>query len=54
MPYNKVKSWAWESYWMVDGAMSWLIVPPIAAWLTIFGFTEIISSSSNSILSFTF
>ncbi|MDV7139093.1 L-rhamnose/proton symporter RhaT [Maribacter sp. TH_r10] len=54
MPYNKVKGWAWESYWMVGGVMSWLIVPPIAAWLTVPGFTEIISSSSNSILSFTF
>lgn len=20
MPYNKVKGWAWESYWMVGGA----------------------------------
>ncbi len=54
MPYNKVKGWAWESYWMVGGLFSWLIVPPIAAWLTVPGFAEIIAASSSQILFFTF
>ncbi len=42
MPYNKVKGWAWESYWIVGGAFSWLIIPPMAAWLTVPGFMDII------------
>lgn len=54
MPYNKVKGWAWETYWMVGGVASWLIIPPIAAWLTIPNFMEIISTSSQNILFFTF
>ena len=54
MPYNKVKGWAWESYWIVGGIFSWLIIPPLAAWLTVPGFVEIIASSSNDILAFTF
>ncbi|WP_282147909.1 L-rhamnose/proton symporter RhaT [Algibacter lectus] len=54
MPYNKVKGWSWETYWMVGGVMSWLIVPPIAAWLTVPGFAEIIAASSNTILLITF
>ncbi|MDW7692438.1 L-rhamnose/proton symporter RhaT [Flammeovirgaceae bacterium SG7u.111] len=54
MPYNRVKGWAWESYWMVGGLFSWLIVPPIAAWLTLPGFMDIIVSSSSQILFFTF
>lgn len=54
MPYNKVKGWAWESYWMVGGLMSWLIIPPIAAWLTVPGFNEIISNASGSLLFFTY
>ena len=54
MPYNKVKGWAWETYWMVGGAMSWLIVPPIAAWLTVPGFIEIINATSNAVIGFTF
>nr|AOE12078.1 L-rhamnose-proton symport protein [uncultured bacterium] len=54
MPYNKVKKWAWESYWMVGGTVSWLIIPPLAAWITIPGFAEIIAASSGQILYFTF
>jgi L-rhamnose-H+ transport protein len=54
MPYNKVKGWSWETYWMVGGVMSWLIVPPIAAYVTVPGFIDIILQSSNSILGFTF
>lgn len=54
MPYNKVKGWAWESFWMVGGTISWLIIPPIAAYITVPGFLEIILSSSNEIFFFTF
>lgn len=49
MPFKKVKDWAWESYWLVGGFFSWLIVPPIAAYLTIPNFTEIIAESSSSV-----
>lgn len=54
MPFNKVKGWAWESYWILGGLFSWLIVPPIAAWLTIPNFMEIISLTASKVLYFTF
>ena len=54
IPYKKVKGWQWESYWIVGGLFSWLIVPPLAAYLTIPGFGEIISESGGSILGITF
>lgn len=54
MPFNKVKGWAWESYWIVGGLFSWLIVPPLAAYLTVPGFAEIIAASSRQILFITF
>jgi len=54
MPFNKVKGWAWESFWIIGGLFSWLIVPPIAAYLTIPGFADIIANSSSQILSLTF
>lgn len=54
MPFNKVRKWSWESYWIVGGLFSWLIVPPIAAWLTVPGFADIIGTTSNKILFFTF
>jgi L-rhamnose-H+ transport protein len=45
MPFKKVKKWAWESYWLIGGIFSWLIIPPLAAWLTIPHFMEIISTA---------
>lgn len=54
IPYKKVKGWAWESYWIVGGLFSWLIVPPIAAYLTIPGFSEIIKNTDFNILQITF
>ncbi len=54
MPYNKVRKWNWESYWMFGGIFSWLIVPPLAAWLTVPGFAEIIAATGSSVLRFTY
>ncbi len=54
MPFNKVKGWAWESFWIVGGLFSWLIVPPIAAYLTVPGFMDIIAAASGKIVFFTF
>jgi len=49
MPFKKVKDWAWESYWLVGGFFSWLIVPPIAAYLTIPNFADIIADASSHV-----
>lgn len=46
MPFKKVRGWNWESYWIIGGLFSWLIVPPLAAALTIPGFAAIISETS--------
>jgi L-rhamnose-H+ transport protein len=53
MPFSKVKGWSWESYWIIGGLFSWLIVPPLAAWLTLPGFSEIISNASSSTIFYT-
>jgi L-rhamnose-H+ transport protein len=31
VPFRRVKSWAWETYWLVGGFFSWIIVPGILA-----------------------
>lgn len=54
MPFKKVKGWAWESFWIVGGLFSWLIVPPIAAYLTVPNFSEIIAATDGGIKSFVF
>lgn len=54
IPYKKVKGWHWESYWIVGGLFSWLIVPPLAAYLTIPDFAEIIQQTGAKTLGYTF
>lgn len=54
MPYKKVRGWHWESFWIIGGLFSWLIVPPIAAWLTVPNFSNIIANTSTSSLFYTF
>ena len=48
VPFNKIKKWHWESYWIIGGLFSWLIIPPLAAWVTIPNFTEIVAQTSSS------
>ncbi|EDM35467.1 RhaT l-rhamnose-proton symport 2 [Pedobacter sp. BAL39] len=54
IPYKQVKGWSWESFWIVGGLFSWLIVPPLAAWITIPGFEQIISQTSGTTLTWTY
>lgn len=54
LPYKKVKGWSWESFWIIGGLFSWLIVPPIAAYITIPGFANIIHNTPPSILTATY
>jgi L-rhamnose-H+ transport protein len=35
VPFKKVKNWAWESYWIVQGLVAWIIAPWVAAYLTV-------------------
>ncbi|MCK5462264.1 MAG: L-rhamnose/proton symporter RhaT [Bacteroidales bacterium] len=35
VPFKKVKSWAWESYWLSQGVAAWLLAPWIFALLTV-------------------
>jgi L-rhamnose-H+ transport protein len=53
MPFKKVKGWAWESYWIIGGIFSWLIIPPLAAYITLPGFFEIITSTPFDTIKYT-
>lgn len=33
VPFKKVKSWAWESYWLSQGVAAWLIAPILFAFI---------------------
>ncbi|HUQ97446.1 MAG TPA: L-rhamnose/proton symporter RhaT [Chitinophagaceae bacterium] len=54
LPYKKVRGWAWESYWIVGGLFSWLLVPFLAAFLTVPHFLDIIKNTDGSVLFWTY
>jgi len=35
IPFKKVRNWAWESYWLVGGVFSWILMPWLVASLTV-------------------
>jgi L-rhamnose-H+ transport protein len=53
MPYKKIRGWHWENYWIIGGLFSWLLVPPLAAWLTVPGFSEIIRHTPADTIQYT-
>src|SRR5215510_12845876 len=50
IPYKRVKGWAWESYWIVGGFFSWIIIPFIAAYFTVDNFLGIIHQTETQVL----
>ncbi len=54
IPYKKVKGWSWESYWIIGGLFSWLLVPFLAASLTIPNFMTIIRATDGQTLFYTY
>lgn len=35
VPINRIKSWSWESYWLVQGVFAWLVFPLLGALLAV-------------------
>jgi L-rhamnose-H+ transport protein len=34
-PQKQVKGWSWQTYWLAQAAVCWLLMPILVAWLTI-------------------
>src|SRR5690349_6870255 len=34
-PQRKVAKWSWQTYWLAQAAVCWLLLPLVIAWLTI-------------------
>ncbi|MDA7641007.1 hypothetical protein N8787_05150, partial [Opitutaceae bacterium] len=54
LPLKKVKSWSWESAWLVNGVFSWILAPIAVAWLTVPTLVGVISEAESSVLFWTF
>jgi len=56
VPYKGVRNWAWESYWLVGGVLSWIVAPWVVAWLTVPSLINVLTGAPTSSLlwSYTF
>jgi len=51
VPIKKVKSWAWESFWLVQGIFAWLLFPYLGALLAVpegHSLIEVLSSGNGA------
>lgn len=52
VPINKIKTWSWESYWIVQGVFAWLVLPFLGAQLAVpegHSLCELFSQDSASV-----
>jgi L-rhamnose-H+ transport protein len=45
MPFKKIRDWAWESAWLVNGVFSWVIMPWVIAFITVPGLRQILAEA---------
>ncbi|MHC4888377.1 MAG: L-rhamnose/proton symporter RhaT, partial [Planctomycetota bacterium] len=54
IPFKKVRNWAWESYWLVNGVFSWIIMPWVIALLTVPALIHVLREAPPSSIFFSF
>lgn len=53
-PCKKIKSWAWENYWLTLGLFAWIIVPLIMAAIFVPQFFDVLKASPRDALGLAF
>jgi L-rhamnose-H+ transport protein len=54
LPLKKVQHWSWESYWLINGIVAWLIVPIIVAIIIVPNFWHVLLEAPKSNLAWSF
>ena len=54
MPFNLVKKWNWEVYWIIGGIFSWLVMPFIATEVTSPDWLDILLKTESSTIKLTY
>src|SRR5215469_1114909 len=54
VPYRGVKNWAWETYWLVGGFFSWIIVPWLLAFTMTRDLTQVLQQAPSSAIFWAF
>jgi L-rhamnose-H+ transport protein len=54
VPYRRVRGWAWETYWLVGGFFSWIIVPWVLGLIMTRDLLPALSEAPHSSLAWTY
>ncbi|PYQ54950.1 MAG: L-rhamnose/proton symporter RhaT [Acidobacteria bacterium] len=54
IPYKRVRSWAWETYWLVGGVFSWIVAPWLFSRAILPQTTEILRDTARGTFFWTF
>lgn len=54
IPFRRVQRWAWETYWLVGGIFSWIVVPWAMAALLVPDVSAVISATPRNALTWVF
>jgi L-rhamnose-H+ transport protein len=54
VPFRQVRNWSWETYWLVGGFFSWIIVPWLGAAIMTENLLDVLRSQSRSTLAWTY
>jgi L-rhamnose-H+ transport protein len=47
-PQKKVKQWSWQTYWLAQAAICWLVLPVVVAFLTIPHLSAVLAEAPSS------
>jgi len=55
-PFKRVRGWAWETYWLAFGVVSWIVGPWLVAWLAVPELGQVLAQAPRRalVLSFVF
>jgi len=45
---KKVQGWSWQTYWLAQAAVCWLLLPLIVAWLTIPSLQKVLQEAPSN------
>ena len=49
-PQKRVRAWSWQTYWLAQALVCWVILPWICAWITTPQFMAVLSEAPTSVI----
>lgn len=53
-PQKKTKQWSWQTYWLAQATVCWLLLPIIVAWITIPNLPEVLKQAPTNAMLLSF